>query len=336
MSSQPKGALGWLNWATTSSISSSFVEFIGKIGDAKSKQDEERIIKNELKTMKSMLGEMEMKEIVHQKEFLIKILYCEMLGHSASFAYIHAIKLTKQSDPTIKRLCYLVLSLGMKKNDELMLLVTSSVSQELTSMKYVCNWTALVFLSQVVNTEIIPAVLPLVKKLFKHERSLIRKKVVSVLHKFWLSDESSVEDCHDLFRIALCDRDPSVMSTSLALFYDLCKSDPLSQKDLVPTFVSILKQIGPDRALPPGTFEYHTVPSPWAQITLLRILAILGRGDAKTSGYMYTVISETMEAAEKAKNNAGFAIVFECLVTIVSIVINKNLLNLAAQGGSVL
>lgn len=51
-------------------------------------------------------------------------------------------------------------------------------------------------------------------------------------------------------------------------------------QDLVPSFVSILKQITEHRL--PRDFDYHRMPAPWIQMRLLRILALLGRADRVT------------------------------------------------------
>lgn len=48
-------------------------------------------------------------------------------------------------------------------------------------------------------------------------------------------------------------------------------------QDIVPSFVSILKQITDHRL--PREFDYHRMPAPWIQMRLLRILALLGRAD---------------------------------------------------------
>lgn len=48
------------------------------------------------------------------KEFLIRLIYCEMLGHEVAFGYIHAINTTQQPNLVDKRVgtlpridCYL-------------------------------------------------------------------------------------------------------------------------------------------------------------------------------------------------------------------------------------
>ncbi|PRP77404.1 hypothetical protein PROFUN_14364 [Planoprotostelium fungivorum] len=312
-------------------VSRSFVDFISKIGDARSKQEEDQVVSQEVENMRTEMNHLEGQSAVNQKEFLVKLIYCEMLGHSASFGCIHAIKMTQQPDLLTKRTGYLLFSMITRDDDEMLLLIVSSVLRDLKSRDYISNWCGLTFLSQTVNRDIIPAVIKDVLALSKHERSIIRKKVVSVLHKFWRCDPKCVEDIESIFRLSLCDKDPSVMAASLPVFLDILQRDPKSQKELAPTFVSILKQVGADRALPPVTFNHHNVPSPWVQLYLLNILSIVGRDDPNTSSHMYRVISEIIHSASQIKNNVAYAIIFECVRTICIIHPNDGLLDVAAK-----
>ena len=50
-------------------------------------------------------------------------------------------------------------------------------------------------------------------------------------------------------------------------------------KDIVPTLVSILKQVVQKRL--PKHYEYHHVPAPWTQVKILRLLGILGANDKR-------------------------------------------------------
>jgi AP-4 complex subunit epsilon-1 len=109
----------------------------------------------------------------------------------------------------------------------------------------------------------------------------------------------------DKIRVVLCDRDPSVMAASLCLFLDLCKTNTKDYKDLIPSFVSILKQVAENRL--PHSYEYHTVPAPWIQINLLKILGVLGANDQSSSEHMFEVLQQVMQKTERHKNNAGFA-----------------------------
>ena len=64
------------------------------------------------------------------------------------------------------------------------------------------------------------------------------------------------------------------MSSALCALFDLITVNPAPHKNLVPSFVSILKQIVEHRL--PKQYDYHRVPAPFMQVKLLKILAKLG------------------------------------------------------------
>lgn len=159
-------------------------------------------------------------------------------------------------------------------------------------------------------------------------RAIVRKKAILLLHRFYQLDKQSVVHLNDQFRRLLCDSDPSVMGSSLHLFHDMAYEDPDSYKDLVPSFVSILKQITELRL--PNDYNYHKMPAPWIQMRILRILAILGYGDQNTSEQMYEVLLEVMRRADTGIN-IGYAVVYECVRTVTWIYPNPTLLDAAAS-----
>jgi hypothetical protein len=62
----------------------------------------------------------------------------------------------------------------------------------------------------------------------------------------------------------LCDNDPGVMGATLCPHYDLILEDPNSYKDLVVSFVNILKQVAERRLL--TSYDYHQMPAPFIQV----------------------------------------------------------------------
>lgn len=62
----------------------------------------------------------------------------------------------------------------------------------------------------------------------------------------------------------LCDNDPGVMGSTLCPLYDLISEDVNSYKDLVVSFVSILKQVAERRL--PKSYDYHQMPAPFIQV----------------------------------------------------------------------
>lgn len=73
--------------------SKEFFDLIRQIGEARSKQEEDKIILREMSVLKQHMANRKV-TLRMMREFIVRVLYCEMLGHEASFGYINAIKLT--------------------------------------------------------------------------------------------------------------------------------------------------------------------------------------------------------------------------------------------------
>jgi AP-4 complex subunit epsilon-1 len=80
-----------------------------------------------------------------------------------------------------------------------------------------------------------------VQKLLSHNHEMIRKKAVIVIIKFHKIYPSAIDQMDMKMKKALCDKDPSVMAASLNYFSDQVKQRPSDYKDLVNSFVVILK-----------------------------------------------------------------------------------------------
>ncbi|KAG7247914.1 hypothetical protein CRUP_005401, partial [Coryphaenoides rupestris] len=208
------------------------------------------------------------------KELMVRAIYCEMLGYEASFSYIHAIKLAQQGTALDKR------------------------DLQSTNLIEVCM--ALTVVGQIFPKDMIPAILPLVEEKLNHPKEIIRRKAVLALYKFYLIAPNQVQHIHNKFRKALCDKDPGVMSASLHIYLEMVTEKPEGYKDLTLSFVTILKQVVGGKL--PIDFNYHSVPAPWLQIQLLRILSLLGKNDRSTSEIMYEVLDESLRRAEMNHN----------------------------------
>merc|ERR1719199_1775661 len=202
------------------------------------------------------------------------------------------------------------------------------MQRDLNSPNHLEVCAALTAVCRLVNIEMIPAMQPLIFKLLSHAQDVVRKKAIVTVHRFYELVPDTVMDQKDLVRKVLCDPDPSVMGASLHILFELAKSNPAASKDLVPSFVSILKQITEHRL--PRDFDYHRMPAPWLQVKLLSILGQLGTADQKASEQMYEILQECMRRADSGVN-VGYAIIYECVKCITRIYPDHGLLELAAS-----
>ncbi|KAL2335510.1 hypothetical protein Fmac_016723 [Flemingia macrophylla] len=82
--------------------SKEFLDLIKSIGEARSKEKEDRIVLREIKTLKRRINDVEIPNR-KMKEYIIHLLYVEMLGHDASVDNIHVVKMTHHHSLLLKR-----------------------------------------------------------------------------------------------------------------------------------------------------------------------------------------------------------------------------------------
>uniref|UniRef100_A0A3Q1AHP2 AP-4 complex subunit epsilon n=1 Tax=Amphiprion ocellaris TaxID=80972 RepID=A0A3Q1AHP2_AMPOC len=307
------------------SSTSKLGNLIRGITELTSKHEEEKLIQCELSSIKEQVSS---PNTTMMKELMVRTIYCEMLGYEASFSYIHAIKLAQQGSVLEKRVGYLAVSLFLNESHELLLLLVNTVLKDLQSTNLIEVCMALTVVSQMFPKDMIPAILPLVEEKLNHPKEIIRRKAVLALYKFYLIAPNQVQHIHNKFRKALCDKDPGVMTASLHIYLQMIQENPEGYKDLTASFVTILKQVVGGKL--PMDFNYHSVPAPWLQIQLLRILSLLGKNDQSTSEIMHEVLDESLRRAEM-NHNITYAILYECVKCVYTIHPKSELLEKAAK-----
>lgn len=313
-----------------SHLSKELFELVKSVGESRSKQEEDKIITQESALLKVRIAEAKIPP-KKMKELLIRAIYIEMLGCDASFAYIHAINLTNGGSVVSKRVGYLTCALCLPAESPLLILLVANLQKDLQSANYLEVSTALTAVCKLVNSGFLHAFSEQIIKLVSHSVDIIRKKAIIVLVRFMKLNPSLISEYLPYFRRGLCDKEPSVMGATLNAFSQILsdESNIAQCKDLIPSFVVILKQIIDHRL--PRDFDYHRMPAPWLQTRLLELLGILGEDDKKASEQMYEVLGDVMRRADDTGVNAGYAIVYQCLKTITKIYPSNSLIENAAQ-----
>jgi len=175
-------------------------------GECKNKTDEDAIMRREQMMLRAILSSPKLDK-EKMKEYLIRLLYVEMLGHDASFGYIHAVKATMEgNDLSLKRVAYLATTQFLNEDHDLILLIVNAVQRDLCDDNYLVVCAALTTICRLLNADQIPSVLPQVTELLTHQNEHVRKKAVAALHRFHQRAPSSVEHLHGKFRSMLCDK----------------------------------------------------------------------------------------------------------------------------------
>jgi hypothetical protein len=301
-------------------LSRDFFDLVKAIGECRSKQEEDKIIENETIMLKSKFADTcSISDPKKFKEYLLRSVYVEMLGHDAStFAYIHAVNMCHTKHLIAKRVGYLVSSLFLNPSSELMILLINTIQKDLKSSNILEISFALIMVSKLANLEMVPVLMSLIQPLLSHVNELVRRRALIAFHRLVQIDDSIDPGLvQQVVRRALADPDPSVMGAALNMVYEIASNfDPEGRssifQDLVPSLVAIQKQILEYKL--PKDYEYHRLPAPWIQIKLVQIFGLLGESNQEISSLLYEVLSETMRRCD-IMSNAGAGLIYEVIKT---------------------
>eukprot|EP01084_Bolivina_argentea_P297970 513420_1 len=163
-----------------------------------------------------------------------------------------------------------------------------------------------------------------VNTLLHHNKAVIRKKTIMVIHKVYSLSPTFLSNIKYDLKQLLLDTNYSVINASLHLALTLIRDSTSGCNELMPSFISMLQTIMNDN------ISKYKDTCFWAQIKLLQILASLGCDNKSNSEQMYAVLFQIM-TKEDITNNAIYAIKYECIRTITKIYPNEQLLNEAAK-----
>ncbi|KAI7995703.1 AP-4 complex subunit epsilon [Camellia lanceoleosa] len=122
--------------------SKDFLVLVKSIGETRSKVEEDRIVLREIETLKRQITEPDIPKR-KMKEFIIRLVYVEMLGHDASFGYIHVVKMTHDDNLLLKRTGFLAVTLFLNEDHDLIILIMNTIQKDLKSDNYLVVCAAL-------------------------------------------------------------------------------------------------------------------------------------------------------------------------------------------------
>ena len=282
-----------------------------------------------------------------------KLMYMHMLGYPTHFGQMECVKLIATAGFPEKRVGYLGLMILLDERQEVTMLVTNSIKNDLGHKNHFIVGLALCALGNICTAEMARDVAPEVAGLLGNRNSYVRKKAalcaIRVVNKVPELAESFLDGAERL----LADRHHGVLLAAVTLIMRLCEGDGKgggvddtrgvlrrstsdgmddengrSFRDVatarfrrrVPDLVKIL------RALTHGAYSAeHDVGGqhdPFLQVKLLRLLRVLGSGDAEASDAMSDALANVASAESRAGKNAGAAVLYEavrCAVGVESV-----------------
>lgn len=248
-----------------------------------------------------------------------KLMYIHMLGYPTHFGQMETLKLIASNGFPEKRVGYLGLMILLDERQEVLMLVTNSLKNDLNSRNQYTVGLALCALGNICSAEMARDLAPEVERLLASTNPYLRKKAAlcasRVLRKVPDMMESFMEKAPGLLE----DRSHSVLLAGVTLMLDMCALEPGSAEQLraqVPLLCKILRSLIMGGFTP--DYDVGGINDPFLQVGILRLLRLLGRGSAEASDTMSDVLAQVATNTD-ASRNAGNAILYECVQTIMAV-----------------
>ncbi|KAJ3278912.1 clathrin associated protein complex large subunit [Borealophlyctis nickersoniae] len=291
-------------------------DLIKQIRACKTAADERAVIAKESAFIRTSFRE-ENNETRHIN--VAKLLYIHMLGYPAHFGQMECLKLVASPRFADKRLGYLGIMLLLDENQEVLTLVTNCLKNDMNNSNMYIVGLALCTLGNISSQEMARDLSLEVEKLLGSSNTYIRKKAGLCALRIIKKVPDLMEDFLTRAKNLLNERNHGVLLTGLTLLTEMCTMSPEVTTDLrksVPTLVRHLKNLVTAGFSP--EHDVSGITDPFLQVKILRLMRILGKGDAEASDAMNDVLAQVATNTEASKN-VGNAILYETVLTIMDI-----------------
>eukprot|EP01100_Stratorugosa_tubuloviscum_P013222 TRINITY_DN650_c0_g1_i1.p1 TRINITY_DN650_c0_g1~~TRINITY_DN650_c0_g1_i1.p1 ORF type:complete len:831 (+),score=385.44 TRINITY_DN650_c0_g1_i1:59-2551(+) len=291
-------------------------DFIKTIRQCKTAAEERTVISRECAAIRSDIREDE--NDIRQRN-VAKLLYIHMLGHPTHFAQMECLKLIVSPHFSDKRMGYLGLMLLLDERQEVLMLVTNSLKNDLNHPNQYVVGLALCSLANLATPGMARDLSPDVIKLLSSYNPYIRKKAILCAIRIIRKASDLMENYVSRIRTLLTERNHAVLFTTITLMNQLCDIDNtniLVFRKLCPVLVRIMKNLILSGYAP--EHDVGGITDPFLQVKVLRLLRIVSIGDSEASESLNDVLAQVATNTDGSRN-VGNAILYESVQTIMSI-----------------
>nr|XP_009391746.1 PREDICTED: AP-1 complex subunit gamma-2-like [Musa acuminata subsp. malaccensis] len=292
-------------------------DMIRAIRACKTAAEERAVVRKECAAIRSAISE-------HDQDYrhrnIAKLMFIHMLGYPTHFGQMECLKLIASAGFPEKRIGYLGLMLLLDERQEVLMLVTNSLKQDLNHTNQYIVGLALCALGNICSAEMASDLAAEVERLLLTKDPNIKKKAalcsIRIIRKVPDLAENFLSPAASLLK----EKHHGVLIAGIQLCTDLCKVSADANKHLrkncTEGLIRILKDVSNSSYAP--EYDIAGITDPFLHIRVLRLMRMLGQGDADTSEYMNDILAQIASKTESNKN-AGNAILYECVETIMGI-----------------
>eukprot|EP00873_Tetraselmis_striata_P041901 jgi/Tetstr1/462165/TSEL_007230.t1 len=312
---------------TGAAMSTRLRELIKAVRQTKTAADERNVIAKESAALRALFRD---QDPSYRHRNVAKLMYIHMLGYPTHFGQMECLKLIASPTYPEKRIGYLALMLLLDERTEVLMLVTNSVKNDLNDKNQYVIGLALCALGNIGSMEMCRDLSPEVERLLRHANPYVRKKAALCALRTIRKVPDMVEQFQDKAGDLLADRHHGVLLAGCTLMLEICEKEPTAAASYARAhtkhLVKILKQLVLSAFSP--EHDVGGLNDPYLQCSILRLLRLLGKGSSEASDTMSDILAQVATNTEPTRN-AGNAILYECVQTIMGIEATQGLRVLA-------
>lgn len=301
-------------------------DLIRQIRAARTAADERSVVQKECAYIRTTFRQ---EDNVWRCRNVVKLLYLHVLGYPVQFGQLECLKLIASPRYTDKRIGYLGAMLLLDEKQEVHLLMTNSLKNDLNSSEQFVVGLSLCALGAICSTEMARDLAGEVERLMRSSAAYIKKKAIICAARMIRKAPELLELFIPATKTLLNERSHGVLIASIVLITEMCERSPealIHFRKSTPQLVRLLKNLMMSGNSP--DHDISCISDPFLQVKILRLLKILGKNDAEGSEAMTDILASVATNTESSKN-VGNAILYETVLTMMGIQAESSLRQLA-------
>ncbi|QRW03390.1 adaptin (adaptor HA1/AP1 adaptin gamma subunit) [Ceratobasidium sp. AG-Ba] len=250
---------------------------------------------------------------------IAKLLYIHMLGYPAHFGQIECLKLVASPRFSDKRLGYLGIMLLLDENQEVLMLVTNSLKNDMNHSNMYAVGLALCTFANISSEEMSRDLCNEIEKLLGSSNTYIRKKAALCALRIVRRVPELLDHFIEGAKSLLTDRNHGVLLSGITLVSEMCEASESCLDEFRKATTLLVRHL--KSLITTGYSPEHDVSGitdPFLQIKILRLLRQIGKNDPRASEAMNDILAQVATNTDSTKN-VGNAILYETVLTVLEI-----------------
>lgn len=301
-------------------------DLIRQIRAARTAADERSVVQKECAYIRTTFRQ---EDNVWRCRNVVKLLYLHVLGYPVQFGQLECLKLIASPRYTDKRIGYLGAMLLLDEKQEVHLLMTNSLKNDLNSNEQFVVGLALCALGAICSTEMARDLAGEIERLMRSSVAYIKKKAIICAARMIRKAPELLEMFIPSTKNLLNERSHGVLIASIVLMIEMSERSPdalIHFRKSIPQLVKLLKNLMMSGNSP--DHDISCISDPFLQVKILHLLRILGKNDQEGSEAMTDILASVATNTESSKN-VGNAILYETVLTMMGIRAESSLRQLA-------